>query len=102
MNFKKLIKLLKAHYEDSVSEFAHTDDAELKDTTPEIGPFKEVDQHGGEGEGEDWWSVKHFTDHNIFIKVSGNYQSHNGTDFEDWEDAVKEVKPKEKVVTVYE
>jgi len=33
--------------------------------------------------------------------VTGWYASHNGTDFDGWSD-VKEVKPKEKTITIYE
>lgn len=97
MNFQEIIsELQKADI--SVQEFAYDDC-----TYPEgIGTVEEVEQHGGEGEGEDWFSVKHFKDHDLYIKVSGNYYSHNGTDFEDWEDAVKQVTPKQKTITVYE
>lgn len=70
--------------------------------TTGIGSINQVDSHGGENEGSDWWVVYHFPKHNVYLKVSGWYQSHHGTDFEDWDSAVKEVKPKEKVITVYE
>ncbi len=67
-----------------------------------LGKMTEVDRHGGEGEGENWWRTYHFEDHNVYLKVSGWYTSYRGTDFQGWDEAVKEVKPKEKLITVYE
>lgn len=65
-----------------------------------LGEIVEVTQHGGEGEGDNWYTVKLFKDHNIYIKTSGFYSSYNGADFNcGWG---KEVKPMEKVVTMYE
>ena len=65
-----------------------------------LGKVVEVDQYGGEGQGDRWWSVKHFVDHNVYIKITGHYSSYNGTDF--YAGYGKEVKPAEKVVTVFE
>lgn len=110
MNYQELIAALEAHYEKKVEEdgdgeesidtFAYDDG---NDELPEeIGKMEEVEQHGGEGEGDDWYSVKFFPKHNIYIKVSGYYSSESGTSFDGWEDDCKEVTPKEKMVTVYE
>lgn len=72
------------------------------DILDEIGECIEVDSHGGEGQGEDWHSVKFFPDHNVYLKVEGFYQSYNGTEFYNgWGDCF-EVTPKEKVIIVYE
>lgn len=62
----------------------------------------EVDQYGGEGQGDSWWSVKYFPEHNVYIKVDGWYQSYNGTEFCDGWDCCSEVFPVEKTITVYE
>jgi len=67
-----------------------------------IPTWKEVEQVGGEGQGDTWYSVKYFPDHDVYINVSGYYSSYNGTDFNDWDDACSEVKPIEKTITVYE
>lgn len=81
----------------SVHEFAHCDyDDELK---PLLGEIIEVEQHGGEEQGSDWYSVKHFPKHGVYIKTSGYYSSYNGTDFDDGYG--EEVKPTEKTITVY-
>lgn len=64
-----------------------------------LGKVVEVQQQGGMDEGSNWFSIKHFVDHDIYIKTSGFYASHYGTDF----DGIGEVVvPKSKVITVYE
>ena len=65
-----------------------------------LGEVEEVDSHGGEGQGEDWYVVAHYKEHNVFIKISGFYSSYNGTDFDGYD--FEEVKPREKVITVYD
>lgn len=67
-----------------------------------IPEWEEIDQYGGEGQGDTWWSIKYFPKHNVYIKVSGWYQSYNGTDFGDWNEACTQVFPQEKIITVYE
>lgn len=64
--------------------------------------WKEAAQEGGCDRGSNWYSIKYFPELDLYIKVSGWYQSHYGTDFNDWEDACKEVRPQEKTITVYE
>ena len=65
-----------------------------------LGRVVEVDQHGGEGEGERWWSVKHFVDHDVYIRIDGFYQSYNGTEF--YSGHGKVVQPAQKTITVFE
>ena len=79
-----------------VNDFAYGDFE-----TPEgVGPFEEVDQVGGEGQGDHWHSVKYFKDHDVYIKTIGFYSSYNGTDF--YNGYGKEVRPKEKTITIFE
>lgn len=66
-----------------------------------IPSWKEVEQYGGEGKGDTWYSVKYFKDYDVYLRINGWYQSHNGTDFNGWED-VEEVRPQQKTITVYE
>jgi hypothetical protein len=73
-----------------------------EERTKDLPKYIEADQYGGEGQGDTWFSIKYFEEHDVYLKVSGWYQSHYGTDFSDWDDAVKEVKPQEKTITVYE
>lgn len=98
MNFQEINELIKKHYGEDVSEFAFADDGSI----PGVGKFKEIAQEGGEGEGEAWFSVKHFPEQNTYVRIDGSYASYDGTSFDDWESAVKQVTPKEKTITVYE
>lgn len=65
-----------------------------------LGEWKEVEKYGGEGQGETWYSIKHFIDHDVYIRTDGYYSSYNGTDFNDGYGS--EVKPVQKTVTAYE
>lgn len=65
-----------------------------------LGPIEEIDQYGGEDMGSTWYSIKHFVDHDVYIRTDGYYQSYNDTEF--YEGFGKEVTPKQKTVTVYE
>jgi glyoxylase-like metal-dependent hydrolase (beta-lactamase superfamily II) len=45
-----------------------------------------VDRHGGEGEGEDYWSVYKFVspDEEVYVKFDGSYTSYDGSEFDEW------------------
>lgn len=93
---KQIIEKLKEIID--VSEFAYNDyDVDKLG----LGKIEEVEQYGGEGQGDTWYSVKYFPDHDVYLKVNGWYQSYSGTDFNGWED-VDVVKPQQKTITVYE
>lgn len=59
-----------------------------------------VDDYGGEGMGDDFWSVYSFNNdyHIVYVKFNGWYASYNGAEYTDW----YFVEPKEKVITVFE
>ena len=96
-NYNEIIEVLKNAENSDFSEFA---DGDFPD---ELGETEEVFSQGGEGEGENWKRVYHFKDHNVFIEFSGFYTSYDGTSFEsEWDGDVKEVKPAQKTITVYE
>ena len=65
-----------------------------------LGRVEEIDQYGGEGQGSKWYSVKHFVDHDVYIKTKGYYQSYSGTEF--YDGYGHEVKPQTKTITVFE
>lgn len=71
----------------------NADDTNLK--------WEEVDSYGGEGQGETWYTVKYFRDHDVYIRVDGYYTSYNGVEFDKGWDACKEVRPRKKTITVY-
>ena len=64
--------------------------------------WEQVDQYGGEGKGDTWYSIKYFPEYDIYIRVDGWYQSYNGTEFHDGWDSCKEVRPQQKTIIVYE
>jgi hypothetical protein len=68
---------------------------------PEIGEFEEVAKYGGVDKGSTWYSVKHFKDHDVYIRVDGYYTSYDGVSFDSWEDCVSVVEPKQKTIIEY-
>lgn len=65
--------------------------------------WEEIDSYGGEGQGETWWKVYWVPDHEIHVKINGDYQSHSGVEFYGGlEDCLNRVVPREKTITVYE
>lgn len=86
----------KANYD--VGEFAFMDEG----TIPNIGDFTQIEQRGGEGQGDYWYSVKHFSEKDLYVKVSGFYSSYLGTSFDSFEDELDIVRPVQKTITVYE
>jgi len=97
-NFDEILEVLKEKLND-VSDFAYED---YDDDELGLGEIKEVEQVGGEDEGSTWYSVKHFVDHDVYVRVDGYYSSYNGTDFYDGWNCCSEVKPIQKTITVYE
>lgn len=57
------------------------------------------DNHGGEGEGDDYWSVYSFTKgtEKVYVQFDGWYASYNGSEYNEWFFVV----PKEVMVTQY-
>lgn len=81
----------------SVDSFGYSD---FESPLENVGEWEEIEQVGGEGEGETWYSVKFFKDHDVYIRTDGFYSSYNGTDFDDGYG--DEVRPKLKTITIYE
>lgn len=61
--------------------------------------FQHMDNYGGEGEGDDYWSVYKFTEgvNEVYVKFQGWYASYNGSEFSEWFFVI----PKEVMVTEY-
>jgi hypothetical protein len=61
-----------------------------------------VDHYGGEGQGDDYWSVVKFTDNSsgeeVLVRFNGWYLSYSGAEYTDFDF----VTPKQKMVTFYE
>lgn len=67
---------------------------------PQVGASEVVERYGGEGQGETYYVVRYFRDHDVYLRADGVYTSYEGVEW-GWED-VREVKPKQKTITVYE
>lgn len=98
LNFEQILTVLSDKI-GSVKAFAYMDYSEK---ALGLGKITEVDHYGGEGQGDTWYSVQHFIDHNVYIRVDGYYSSYDGTDFEGWNDSCKEVFPKVRKIIVWE
>lgn len=88
-------------FEQSESEYDEDSEIDFKTLLKENSiKVNFLDNHGGEGEGEDFWSVYSFTKDGltVYIKFDGYYQSYNGSEFDSWFFVI----PKEKTITVYE
>ena len=48
--------------------------------------YNRVDNYGGEGRGEDYWSVYSFNNDNeiVYVKFDGYYASYDGSTFDSW------------------
>lgn len=66
-------------YWDGVTEFTEACRSELIN-------YKHKDNHGGEGEGDQYWSVYSFTNGAdvVYVKFNGWYASYDGSNFTDW------------------
>lgn len=82
----------------TIDQFAYDD--YNKEAFEATGGWEEVEQYGGEGQGDTWYSVKYFPDHDVYIRIDGFYTSYHGTDF--YDGLGREVRPQEKTITVYE
>jgi hypothetical protein len=61
--------------------------------------FNQEAKHGGEGMGDEYWSVYSFSKgvEKVYVKFDGWYQSYNGSEYNEW----FFVKTQEVVVTQY-
>jgi hypothetical protein len=76
-------------------------DSKLKEylTNEGIGEIKQEYHYGGEGQGDEYYNVWYFPLHGVYLRIDGYYQSYDGASFEN---EPYEVRPQERVITVYE
>ena len=86
-----------SNYVTNIEDCDEDTDPEFLEALKSLGDFECVEQHGGEGQGEDYYSVFHFKDHDVYIQFQGWYMSHSGSEFE----KMFEVRPEEVMVTQY-
>lgn len=85
----------------AVEEYAESDEGF---ETP-IGRLEMVEQHGGEGQGDQYWIVIRLTQGKISrtFKKEGWYASHHGHEFDGFNsDTFSEVSQVQKTITVWE
>lgn len=76
-------------------------DSSFHDQLDRIGEFQIVQMDDSDRDGYDTeqiFRVYHFIDHDVYMKVRGYWSSYGGDKFE----SMKEVKPTQKTITVYE
>lgn len=47
----------------------------------ELGEFEFTDHYGGEGQGDDYYTIVYFKKYDIYIKFAGWYASHYGSEY---------------------
>lgn len=97
---QKVAVILAESDSDIIKQFFWSDaDEDYESFTEANVKFEHMDNYGGEGGGEDFWSVYKFTDgtDEVFVKFDGYYSSYIGRDFEEY----FFVTPKEVMVTQY-
>ncbi len=75
---------------------------EIDNFPTELGVIQYVDSYGGEGQGDDYWVVVKVVGHDgteRYFRRNGWYQSYSGGELDG---PTVEVRPREKMVTVYE
>jgi hypothetical protein len=93
--------LFHSGYNSEPSEWDSDEEKEFRAALTEAGVVcRHEDNYGGEGQGDDYWSVYSFTrgDEKVYVKFDGWYASYNGAEFNEW----FFVEPKEKVITVFD
>ena len=76
LTFEQIKKILNENCE--IQDFGY-DDIDFEALG--LGKVKVVDSYGGEDQGSEWYTVKHFVDHDVYIRLDGYYSSYEGTDF---------------------
>lgn len=93
-NYNKILEILDKH---DISASILADNYNLPN---ELGVVERVDHYGGEGQGELYYDVLYFKDFDVYVKIRGYYYSYDGIEY--YDDAISEVKPVKKEITVFE
>ena len=97
LSYNEILEVLKENID--VRDFA---DEDYPKQQLNLGEIQLVQSYGGVGKGDLWYVVYYFIEHGVYIRVDGFYSSYEGVEFEDWDEACKEVKPEVRQVTFYE
>jgi hypothetical protein len=80
LTFKEIVDIM-TKMEIDVQHFAN-EDFDYEELEKEVGKWDEVDHYGGSDCGSEWYSVYHFADHDVYLRVEGYYSSYEGTNFD--------------------
>ena len=80
LTFDDIVKIMEK-LEIDVANFTN-EDFDYDELEKEVGTWDEVDHYGGSDCGSEWYSVYHFTEHDVYIRVEGYYSSYEGTNFD--------------------
>jgi len=99
MRLNSIPSEIEEYLSDNGSDFMHGDTYDVEENLCGWN-MNHVDSHGGEGQGENYWSVYKFEKdgNEVFIQFRGWYASYHGADYE----GMCVVEPREKTITVYE
>ena len=99
MKFKEIIKILDdarvSHYDfadERITKWNGVGDA------PVVARKGGSIEDGGDG-SEDFFIVRHFVDHDVYIRLEGTYDNISGYDY--FDEILTEVEPKQVTITVY-
>lgn len=48
-----------------------------------LGEIKRIEEYGGEDMGTKWYTIDHFVEHDIYIKIDAEYWSYEGVIWDD-------------------
>ena len=103
LSYAEIMRIIQSNVQ-FVSEFAYIEDYDAREILEsKLGKITLVDEYGGaEGDGELFYRVYKFEDHDVHIRVHGTYSSYNGVDFDGGWDECSHVSPKTKTIIAYE
>lgn len=93
---KEILRIIASNM--TISDFVHCyhNNQIIKDLR--LGEVVTVKQKGGVDQGTEWYVVRHFVDHDVYIKTEAYYSSYDGIEADNYG---YEVYPEEVLVTVY-
>lgn len=102
MNYNEIIAKLAAAEigPEQIDEMAYSAGDVVGELKDEFGEVTLIAEHGGEGEGEEYWKVFHFADHDTYIKYDARYTSYEGVEWDGVD--FYEVHPKSKTITYFD
>lgn len=77
--FKEIVEILKEKVD--LIQWCY-DDFDKEELEKELGSFERIEEHGGEGEGQNYYTIDYFKEHNVYVKLQASYYSYHGVETE--------------------